>query len=331
MPTVLGCCDGLLDTGSDAGSDARVEPKVFLANERTFLTWLSMSVTLGSIASVRTRARAAAAAAAAGEGVGAIGYALRTPRTEFLPSGPQGAHTHARAAVTARQVLMTFGRKNAEVAEGVSILSDSLLIIAIAFVVWSSMRPRPPTPRVRVSVCVLRERPPVSAAADGTRARGRQHLLLAEAGAAAQAEDGRVRRSVRTHRPRRCAPPGAWRRLHVGARQARLQRLCLGQVCRAPQMSRGRLICGPACRGRLICGPACVHRLTQADTVTGSLARLDKAGWVRGTHAGTRSQCKKAGQAQRNPSCARFGGAPTVPRMDSGRFAETHKGVDFEV
>eukprot|EP00802_Teleaulax_amphioxeia_P027684 Tamp_29113.p2 GENE.Tamp_29113~~Tamp_29113.p2 ORF type:complete len:149 (+),score=38.66 Tamp_29113:3-449(+) len=86
MPSVLGCCDGLLDTGSDAGPDARVEPKVFLANERTFLTWLSMSVTLGSIASV----------------------------------------------------LMTFGRKNAEVAEGVSILSDSLLIIAIAFVVWSS-------------------------------------------------------------------------------------------------------------------------------------------------------------------------------------------------
>ena len=146
MPSVLGCCDGLLDTGSDAGSDARVEPKVFLANERTFLTWLSMSVTLGSIASVRTRARAAAAAAAAGEGVGAIGYALRTPRTEFLPSGPQGAHTHARAAVTARQVLMTFGRKNAEVAEGVSILSDSLLIIAIAFVVWSSMRPPPADP-----------------------------------------------------------------------------------------------------------------------------------------------------------------------------------------
>ncbi|EKX42841.1 hypothetical protein GUITHDRAFT_40360, partial [Guillardia theta CCMP2712] len=29
----------------------RVEPKTFLANERTFLNWLSMSVTLGSIAS----------------------------------------------------------------------------------------------------------------------------------------------------------------------------------------------------------------------------------------------------------------------------------------
>jgi len=29
----------------------RIEPKTFLANERTFLNWLSMSVTLGSVAS----------------------------------------------------------------------------------------------------------------------------------------------------------------------------------------------------------------------------------------------------------------------------------------
>jgi hypothetical protein len=45
---------------------------------------------------------------------------------------------------------MTFGRKNADVAEGVSIISDSLLITAIAFVVWSSTFPpahRPPTAR----------------------------------------------------------------------------------------------------------------------------------------------------------------------------------------
>jgi len=33
---------------------------------------------------------------------------------------------------------MTFGRKNAEVAEGVSIVSDSLLITAIAFCIYSS-------------------------------------------------------------------------------------------------------------------------------------------------------------------------------------------------
>lgn len=45
---------------------------------------------------------------------------------------------------------MTFGRKNADVAEGVSIISDSLLMTAIAFVVWSSTFPpshRPPTAR----------------------------------------------------------------------------------------------------------------------------------------------------------------------------------------
>lgn len=30
---------------------SRIEPKTFLANERTFLNWLSMSVTLGSVAS----------------------------------------------------------------------------------------------------------------------------------------------------------------------------------------------------------------------------------------------------------------------------------------
>mmetsp|Transcript_37049 Transcript_37049/g.57930 ORF Transcript_37049/g.57930 Transcript_37049/m.57930 type:complete len:150 (-) Transcript_37049:145-594(-) len=31
-----------------------IEPKVFLANERTFLNWMSMSVTLGSIATALT-------------------------------------------------------------------------------------------------------------------------------------------------------------------------------------------------------------------------------------------------------------------------------------
>jgi len=77
----LQCIDRLVDAGSAQIYAARVEPKVFLANERTFLNWLSMSVTLGSIASV----------------------------------------------------LMAFGRKNAEVAEGVSLVSDSLLVTAIAF------------------------------------------------------------------------------------------------------------------------------------------------------------------------------------------------------
>jgi hypothetical protein len=33
------------------GKVSRVEPKTFFANERTFLSWLNMSVTLGSIAS----------------------------------------------------------------------------------------------------------------------------------------------------------------------------------------------------------------------------------------------------------------------------------------
>ena len=46
------CLDRLIDAGSDSIYGARVEPKVFLANERTFLNWLSMAVTLGSIASV---------------------------------------------------------------------------------------------------------------------------------------------------------------------------------------------------------------------------------------------------------------------------------------
>ncbi len=52
----LQCIDRLVDAGSAQIYAARVEPKVFLANERTFLNWLSMSVTLGSIASVRTPA-----------------------------------------------------------------------------------------------------------------------------------------------------------------------------------------------------------------------------------------------------------------------------------
>ena len=50
----LGCCGRLLDT-NDAVYGMRVEPKVYLANERTFLNWLQTSVTLGSIASVRGR------------------------------------------------------------------------------------------------------------------------------------------------------------------------------------------------------------------------------------------------------------------------------------
>ena len=50
----LGCCGRLLDT-NDAVYGMRVEPKVYLANERTFLNWLQTSVTLGSIASVRVR------------------------------------------------------------------------------------------------------------------------------------------------------------------------------------------------------------------------------------------------------------------------------------
>jgi len=47
-----GCYDVLMDTGTEQVYGNRVEPKVYLANERTFLEWLSMSVTLGSIASV---------------------------------------------------------------------------------------------------------------------------------------------------------------------------------------------------------------------------------------------------------------------------------------
>jgi len=41
-----------MDAGTTDLYGVRVEPKVFLANERTFLNWLSMSVSLGSIASV---------------------------------------------------------------------------------------------------------------------------------------------------------------------------------------------------------------------------------------------------------------------------------------
>lgn len=54
---ILTCC-GLLD--ETAGRQAvkprkipmKVEPKVFLANERTLLTWVHMSVYLGSIAAL---------------------------------------------------------------------------------------------------------------------------------------------------------------------------------------------------------------------------------------------------------------------------------------
>ena len=42
----------LIDAGTDEVYGVRVEPKVFLANERTFLNWLRLSVTLGSIAAV---------------------------------------------------------------------------------------------------------------------------------------------------------------------------------------------------------------------------------------------------------------------------------------
>jgi len=41
-----------MDAGTTDLYGVRVEPKVFLANERTFLNWLSMSVSMGSIASV---------------------------------------------------------------------------------------------------------------------------------------------------------------------------------------------------------------------------------------------------------------------------------------
>lgn len=49
---MAGYIERLIDAGSDEMYGTRVEPKVFLANERTFLNWLKMSVTLGSIASV---------------------------------------------------------------------------------------------------------------------------------------------------------------------------------------------------------------------------------------------------------------------------------------
>jgi len=103
------CLDRLLDAGSEQMYADRVEPKVFLANERTFLNWLSMSVTLGSIASVRPlamhRARmyqcgracwSAGAAGAAEPHTRVMGLALCSPILWFgamkMPSPRAGAH-----------------------------------------------------------------------------------------------------------------------------------------------------------------------------------------------------------------------------------------------
>ena len=47
MNTLLACCGPI----EPPNKVSRIEPKTFMANERTFLNWLSMSVTLGSIAS----------------------------------------------------------------------------------------------------------------------------------------------------------------------------------------------------------------------------------------------------------------------------------------
>jgi hypothetical protein len=57
---------------------------------------------------------------------------------------------------------MTFGRKNADVAEGVSIISDSLLITAIAFVVWSSTFPPAHRPPAAAAAAVPGRAPPCS-------------------------------------------------------------------------------------------------------------------------------------------------------------------------
>lgn len=51
---------------------------------------------------------------------------------------------------------MTFGRKNAEVAEGVSIVSDSLLITSIAFCLYASTCPVPPSCSEHRSCSTLR-------------------------------------------------------------------------------------------------------------------------------------------------------------------------------
>jgi hypothetical protein len=67
---------------------------------------------------------------------------------------------------------MTFGRKNADVAEGVSIISDSLLITAVAFVVWSSTFPpahRPLAAAAAAAACPAERLP----AADLARAPGK--------------------------------------------------------------------------------------------------------------------------------------------------------------
>ena len=111
----------------------RVEPKVFLANERTFLNWLKMSVTLGSIASVPIF-------------LAPLLVCLSSLLVE--PSSRPEAHPAPCSLLTcimlyhsmwmSWQVLMTFGRKNAEVAEGVSLVSDSLLMTSIAFCLYAS-------------------------------------------------------------------------------------------------------------------------------------------------------------------------------------------------
>mmetsp|Transcript_68587 Transcript_68587/g.143060 ORF Transcript_68587/g.143060 Transcript_68587/m.143060 type:complete len:140 (-) Transcript_68587:56-475(-) len=48
MMNILSTCCGPIEPPNKV---SRIEPKTFLANERTFLNWLAMSVTLGSIAS----------------------------------------------------------------------------------------------------------------------------------------------------------------------------------------------------------------------------------------------------------------------------------------
>jgi uncharacterized membrane protein YidH (DUF202 family) len=42
---------GVIDARSRMRRVTRVEPKVYLANERTFINWLTMAVKIGSVAS----------------------------------------------------------------------------------------------------------------------------------------------------------------------------------------------------------------------------------------------------------------------------------------
>ena len=144
------CLDRLIDAGSDSMYGARVEPKVFLANERTFLNWLSMSVTLGSIASVGpppSRCMQLGSCVCRGlqeqPGLGCRWWLL----SQLLLL--LAAHSYACGV----QVLMAFGRKDAEVAEGVSLVSDSLLITAIAFCFYAGESPR--------ALCGLPPHPPL--------------------------------------------------------------------------------------------------------------------------------------------------------------------------